>query len=396
MRNIMKVAKWEFKRNVTNKSFIISVFLTPILMVVFGVLPSLITKMDTGKPFTLYVVDELNVYSNLKTMVDGKTVQLEKSNKSPSELKDFIKDKKDTGYILLNGETITSKNIIVYTSSDAKNKLEPLNATFQLVLKNFMLKEFGLQDSQINQINTPFTFTTSSTTGSNVSDAEKIAPAAFAGILYFAIFLTGTMAFYSSLQDKRDKMVEVVLSSINSEELMQGKIMGYFTLSITQVAVWMAFGIPAAQMYFKMPIAKYIFIPELIPMLFFALAGFLMFSAMFVAIGATMEDVQSGSNFQGTLMMLPMLPVFFLGSIITDPSGTIARVCSFFPLTSPATMLLRLSLSSVPLWEVLSSGAILVIFILFIMKISGKIFKTAILMYDKTATAADMFRWIKS
>ncbi len=191
-------------------------------------------------------------------------------------------------------------------------------------------------------------------------------------------------------------MVELVLSSIKAEELMQGKILGYFTLGLIQVGIWVIFGIPIAQHYFELPILQYLLIPEIIPMAFFALAGYLMYSSIFVAIGATMEDAQSGSSFQGVIFLIPMLPVFVIGPIIANPSGIIATLGTYFPLTAPGVMLARLSISeSLPLWEILLSAAILLFTIIFIMKLAGKLFRTAILMYGKNATFSEVIKWLR-
>jgi ABC-2 type transport system permease protein len=396
MRNTLKVAKWEIKRNATNKTFIISIILTPILMLVFGLLPSLLGKLEVNKPVTLYVVDRLMVFDILKASVDENKIVPIVSNKTKTEIEKDIKGKKNEAFVVLDNNTLSNKKIDVYTGTDNARDMEILNAALQSILANQKLKSFGMNDAQINEINTPYTFNTIPVEGKKESEKTKYIPAIFAGILLLAVFVTGTMTFYSSLQEKKDKMVEILLSSIKPQDLMQGKIIGYFVLGLMQIGVWMAFGIPAAQMYFKIPIAKYIFVPELIPMMLFALGGYLMFSAMFVTLGATMEDVQSATNFQGTIMMIPMLPFFLIAPIISDPSGLVAMVGTYFPLTTPGVMLMRLSLAnSIPVWELLVSTVVLIATTIAVVKFSGKLFKTAILMYDKTASAKEMIKWLK-
>ncbi len=396
MRNTLKVAKWEIKRNGTNKTFIISIILTPILMLVFGLLPSLLGKLEVNKPVTLYVVDQLRVFDVLKSSVDKDKILPMASNKTKAELEKAIKGNKNEAFIILDKDTLNTKKIDVYTGTDNTKGMETLNATLQSVLRDLKLKSLGINDSQIIGLNTPYAFSSAPVEGKIESEATKYIPAIFAGILLMAVFITGTMTFYSSLQEKKDKMVEILLSSIKPQDLMQGKILGYFVLGLMQIGVWMAFGIPAAQMYFKIPVAKYLFVPELIPMMLFALGGYLMFSAMFVTLGATMEDVQSATNFQGTIMMIPMFPFFLIVPIISDPSGLVAMVGTYFPLTTPGVMLMRLSLAkSIPAWEIIVSSLILIATIFAVVKLSGKLFKTAILMYDKTASAKEMIKWMR-
>jgi ABC-2 type transport system permease protein len=361
-----------------------------------GLLPSLLGKLEVNKPVTLHVVDQLMVFDILKASVDENKIVPIVSNKTKIEIEKYIKGKKNEAFVVLDNNTLSNKKIDVYTGTDNARGMEILNAALQSILANQKLKSFGMNDAQINEINTPYTFNTIPVEGKKESEKTKYIPAIFAGILLLAVFVTGTMTFYSSLQEKKDKMVEILLSSIKPQDLMQGKIIGYFVLGLMQIGVWMVFGIPAAQMYFKIPIAKYIFVPELIPMMLFALGGYLMFSAMFVTLGATMEDIQSATNFQGTIMIIPMLPFFLIAPIISDPSGLVAMVGTYFPLTTPGVMLMRLSLAnSIPLWELLVSTVVLIATTIAVVKFSGKLFKTAILMYDKTASAKEMIKWLR-
>ncbi|HLU22237.1 MAG TPA: ABC transporter permease, partial [Bacillaceae bacterium] len=143
------------------------------------------------------------------------------------------------------------------------------------------------------------------------------------------------------------------------------------------------------------PLMKYLLVPELLLLLLLALSGYLLFAAIFVAIGATVEDMTATSNFQGFVMMLPFLPLIFIAPIINDPSGLMAKIGSFFPLTSPSVWIIRLAmLEEWPWLEILISLPILLITIWLIMKAAGKIFKIGILMYGKNATPKEIWKWL--
>lgn len=398
MNNTLKVARWEIMRNVKNKAFLISILLTPLMMLFFAFIPTLLTKLETDKPFDLYVIDELGIYEGISQSAPAGNINYILSDESPEGLKEKVRNQKNEGFVILDENVLETGFITIYTDTEGQGILASANNTLQSILHNYRLNSLGLTDSQIEYINQPLAvnITPIETTEAQRSLPEKVVPAVFAGILYFTVFTQGTMTFQSALQEKKDKMVELVLSSIKAVELMQGKILGYFTLGLIQVGVWLLFGIPIAQYYFKLPILQYLLVPEIIPMTFFALAGYLMYSAIFVAIGATMEDAQSGSSFQGVIFLLPMLPVFVIGPIIANPYGVIAMFGTYFPLTSPGVMLTRLSISeSLPLWEILLSSVILVVTITLIMKLAGKLFRTAILMYGKNATFSEVIKWLR-
>src|SRR5690625_6255982 len=106
------------------------------------------------------------------------------------------------------------------------------------------------------------------------------------------------MIFQSSSQEKKDKIAEIILSSVTPNELMQGKIMGYFVLGLIQVAVWLSIGLPVALWKIDLPLFEYLLVPELAVLLTIAIFGYLLFPSMFVGLGATMADASSTGNFQ--------------------------------------------------------------------------------------------------
>src|SRR5690625_1674291 len=147
---------------------------------------------------------------------------------------------------------------------------------------------------------------------SSEDSLERIVPGVFAGIILFSIVYSGMMVFQSASQERKDRIAEIILSSITPTELMQGKILGYFMLGLVQVFVWIGLAIPLVIWKFDFTIFEYLFVPELIILLLIAILGYLFFSALFVGLGVTMEDVSASGNFQGMAPMLPFLPVILL------------------------------------------------------------------------------------
>lgn len=137
----------------------------------------------------------------------------------------------------------------------------------------------------------------------------------FIALLFFLIFSSETMLMQSALQERRDRMAEIVLFSINARQLMYGKIIGHFLLGILQLAFWLLLGLLIAIYLVDFPILEALSKDHLPVILFFMLAGYLLFSALFVSIGATMEDLQSAGNSQGLVIMIPMLSFLFIASV---------------------------------------------------------------------------------
>lgn len=410
MRNSLKVAKWEIKRNMMNKSFIISLILTPVIFMFFFFVPQLFEGNDEPDAVDVFVLDELGVWEKVNAIVDEQGLDnwnLHLTDLSEAEMQEEVVDAESKVYIPLTEKALHAGTIDVYMSDDVDENFIYEAYTLEAPLRELQIERLGLTSEQQEIIAKGITIQQGEViseviledggemTGEEVDPLKRVIPGAFAGIILFSIVMTGMMIFTSASQEKKEKVAEIILSSLTPTELMQGKIIGYFVLGITQVAVWLAFLLPLVAWKLDLALLQYLLVPELILLLVLAIAGYLLFAAIFVAIGATVEDMTATSNFQGIVMMLPFLPLIFIGPLMSDPSGLVAKIGSFFPLTSPAVLIIRLSmLEEWPWIEIIISVAILFISIWLIMKAAGKIFKIAILMYGKNATPKEIWKWL--
>lgn len=409
LRNSWKVAKWEIKRNMKNKSFIISLIITPIIFMLFAFIPTLFNSED--ETTQVFILDELNVYEQVEEMVTSAELnwELQQTDVAESEMAAKAEADEHTAYIALTEKALEEGEIPVYLNDNVEENFLFEASIIETPLRQLQLERMNLSDQQLEVIGKGVSLkpieiedkgTTSKAEGEAAEETEgdpfrHLVPGIAAGIVLFSIVITGMMIFTSASQEKKEKVAEIILSSITPTDLMQGKIIGYFILGITQVAVWLAFLLPIALWKIDFPILEYLFVPELAILLFIALAGYLLFAAIFVGMGATVEDMTSTSNFQGIVMMLPFLPFMFMGPIIMDPSGLIAKVLTFIPVTTPGVLLIRLSmLEEWPWIEVIIAILVLLVFIWLGMKAAGKIFKMGILMYGKNATPKEIWKWL--
>lgn len=401
MRNSMKVAKWEMKRNMKNKSFIISLFLTPIIFLIFATLPSLMEKLNSeSEPPTVYIEDELQIWNELAELPQIQELDWQ------VELKD-IEEGENAVFIRLTEAALNDGQIPVYIGEEVDSDFIHQVKLLEEPLRQLQLASLDLSQEEIALISKGVTMVEeqlvvhdlaedSEGAESSSDPLERIIPGVFAGVILFSIVMTGMMIFQSASQEKKEKVAEIVLSSLTPEELMKGKIIGYFGLGIVQVFVWILFAIPIIIWRFDFPLMDYLLVPELLLLLFIAIAGYLLFAAIFVGIGATVEDMTATSNFQGIVMMLPFLPAVLVGPVFSDPNGMIAVIGSYFPITSPTILLMRLSiLDEWPWVEIIISLTILVVSIWLFMKLAGKIFKTGILLYGKNATPQEIWKWLR-
>ena len=405
MNKSLKVAKWEVKRNLKNKSFIIGLILTPLIMIVFAFIGTLFEDSGESEPTKVFIHDELGVFPVLVESAEqfGLNMELFQTTITEAEVEEELEKGGNVAYIFLNEETLSLDSIPVLTSDDVSTSFEMEIQALTAPLKNYQLTQLNLTDEQLSVVTKNLYFQTVSfeelTGGDETLEGiiERAVPAAFALIIVMSIVFTGMMIFQSASQEKKDKIAEIILSSATPSELMQGKIIGYFILGMIQAFVILAFAIPLALWKLDYPIFEYLFVPETLLYILFAVLGYLLFAALYVGIGATMADLSTSGNFQGLVMMLPFLSFFFISPVISNPEGLAAQFATYFPFTSPVIVILRHFLLDEWRWlELGISLAILLVTIWIVMKMAGKIFKIGILMYGKNATPKEIWKWLRA
>ncbi|MEC5424106.1 ABC transporter permease [Virgibacillus sp. C22-A2] len=413
MRNTMKVAKWEIKRNLKNKTFIIGLFLTPVLIIGFMLLGSLLGGSDDEEStFTRVLInDQLDIYPVLEETAEqsGFDWDMHLTDLNESEIVNQLENSENTAFIFLDERALNEGIVPVYTSDDIYpffiNQVQVLESPLQAK----QMEELGLTDEKLAVISRGIMFDEPAAddvaaidpAAESMMDAgpplDRMVPGAFAGFIMLSIVFTGMAIFQSASQEKKDKIAEIILSSLTPAELMQGKIIGYFVLGIIQSVVSIVIVMPVLIWRIDMPVLEYLFVPELALLLAIAILGFLLFASLFVGIGATMADISTAGNFQGMVMMLPFLPFVFIGPVFSDPSGLMAQIGTYIPFTAPGVLIMRLAvLEEWPWMEIAISLAILVVSVWIFMKLAGKIFKVGILMYGKNATPGEIWKWIRA
>lgn len=408
MHNIIKIARWEIKRNLKNKTFLFGLFLTPAIFLGFMLLGTFFTDSDNeDEAIQLFIQDEANVLPLIEDTVkeSDSNWKIHETGIDESEVVTELEDTENTAYLFLNSEKIQKGTIQIYTSEDMptffSDQLHLLEGPIQVAKMN----ELGLSEEQLNSLAQGIQFvevdadeqTRETEKALGASFLDRLIPGVFGGIIMFSIVMTGMAIFQSASQEKKDKIAEILLSSVTPGELMQGKIIGYFVLGLIQVTVFLIFILPFVVWRFDIPLLSYLLVPETLLFVGLAILSYLLFASIFVGIGATMSDISTAGNFQGFVMMLPFLPFIFIGPVLSDPNGLWAQVGTYIPITSPGVLLIRLIvLEEWPWIEIIIALVILIVSIWIVMKLAGKIFQVGILMYGKNATPKEIWKWIRA
>lgn len=396
MTMLGQIVRWEIMRHLRNKQFLIGLFITPVIFALFAGVPVLLEQVDTTQRHTYYVVDEIGALPQLETLTADTGVSVQSEPRDEKALEQAVLSGRVDGYFILDDEFLHTGTVTVYTEKP-RPRPEALDGALAAVLQSARLQEREISADVLSYVSEGARIqSTALATREGENSVGGIATAGvLAFLLFFLIMSSGTMLLQSAIQEKRDRMSEVVLSSVSADTLMAGKIIGHFTLGAMQIGFWLAIGLPVAHFLLKLPLAEFIVVQQL-PVLFaFVLLGYLFYAALFVGIGATMEDIQSAGNSQGLVFMLPMLSFLVLNPVIANPEGTIAQAATFFPVTMPIIGALRYGMGVMSGGEVAVAIGIMLATTWLVIRLASRLFRTGMLMYGKNPTLKEIWRWLR-
>jgi len=423
MKKFLSVLKKEYTEIVKKKSFIISTLLTPLLMAAFFYVPILLFKVGKGEKL-IYVADYSGiVFQDLikdSSSLDQQTFQLsgvQGGKIKIRQVKDLPTDReklqKDYQQKILNKEfdalvvippDIENLRFFAFYSTNVSDfdTLRLLEKKVnQIVARHLLQRENvpspviqkAMQEIEIMTFKVKKEGTTIASSG-----FEYYLSIFMLSILFSVIMGYGQLISRNIIEEKNSRIVEVLISSINSRQLFFGKTFGIGLAGLTQVLIWISL---AAILIMKIsnPVVQGLKLMMSIELalyfLIFFILGYFMYATLFAIIGASVNTDQEAQQFSAPIVYLLMIP-FLLGIAVTqNPNSPIAVSASLFPLFSPLLMFMRITVATPPFWQIgLSIGlSILTIFLLIIL--GSKIFRIGILMYGKKPSMREILNWIK-
>lgn len=419
MKNIILIAKREFFTQVKKKSFIILTLLTPLLIIVFGGVVSLMFQANETQ-MQISVIDKSGLFKdklksdqNIRYIFSSEETEksLIKALETTEEMNAvMIIPKKDIHELENSIEVLTNKNL----SNEARKNIA---GNISEIIKAEKINALGISTAQIEDLNKGVNLHVV-----NILEKEKKQDSFLVGVksglsifLMYCVFtfimMYGIRVMRSVLEEKNNRVVEILISSVKPFELMMGKILGVTGVALVQFGVWvvmifasvmtlgssnvgMVSGVTEVQMVLS-ALSQINYGLILFVFVIYFLLGYLFYSAMYAAIGSAVDNETETQQFT-LFAILPMMLGFY-GSItiMNNPDGPMSFWLSMIPFTSPIAMLARIPFD-VPVWELVLSIVILLVSTLGMVFIASKIYRVGILMYGNKVTLKELWKWMKN
>ena len=229
---------------------------------------------------------------------------------------------------------------------------------------------------------------------------------AIAFLLYTSILIYGQTVLRSVLEEKQTRVAEVVVSSVSTDTLLAGKVLGVGAVGLTQQILWVVMTLTLTRL--REPVMRAMHLPStpikipsispgvLALLMLFFLLGFILYSALFAAVGSMVNTDQEAQQAQQPFMLLLVATVILIQPVLLNPTTKLAVGSSIFPFSAPILMPVRLSLMSVPWWQLAASLTSMLVMIVLAIWLASRIYRVGLLMYGKRPTIREVARWVKS
>lgn len=434
MNKIGLIIKREYLRRVSKKSFILLTFLTPFLFAALVFVPLWLSTIKGDEVRNVAIIDTTGKYAPL--FENNESYHFIHSNKTLDEYRQN-EDKEIFAFLSITDDLLDNpKAATLYSEKQVPVELSRMvNHTLSKQLESEKLASFNIpnlkeiiRESKINFNVQTIKWSEDGKESASSATVASVIGMVFTFIIYMFIMMYGAMVMQGVMEEKTNRIIEVMISSVRPFDLMMGKIIGIGFVGLTQVFLWgvittilVAVGgfmfsggadvtalqaTPSMGMMDAgalasssgneiMGIINSINIAEIgISFIIYFIGGYMLYASIFAAIGSAVDSQEDTQQFMAPVTIFMIFALYAGIYSMENPDGPLAFWCSMIPFTSPIVMMVRIPFE-IPLWEKLLSVALLYASAIGIVWISAKIYRVGILMYGKKPSIKEMIKWIK-
>jgi len=435
--SIKQIIKREYLTRVKSKTFLLTTFLAPIGMVLlFGFLGFLLSRGSDDQK-QIAIINEANI--DVSDIKSKQNMTFDYSYADVNSALIAYKDEKIDGVLVLPKVQVEAKDYYMTFHSDnqlAIDESQSLQSLFRKKIRNYKITSLGIDQDQLKLIDTSVKIDPKSVldTEKEMSSITSLVSSGIGGVvgyaLFFIIIIYGSQVMRSVTEEKINRIVEVLISTVRPFDLMMGKVIGVGLVGLTQIVIWMilisvfsAIGMSIFGMSGMDTVSPDIVgsMPEagavvesskdevikvineimkvnwllILPLyLFYFLIGYFTYAALFAAIGSAVgDDIQEAQSLT-MIATLPLMVAMYIGiSAVTSPNSSLSVWSSILPFTAPVVMPVRLP-AEPPFWQIGLSMIASIISVIVLIWLAARIYRVGILMYGKKASVKELIKWI--
>jgi ABC-2 type transport system permease protein len=401
MNKTFLLIKHEFLNTVRRKAFIILTIAFPLialLAILAGqVLPGMIKTTATTEK--VGYVDEVGTFNQntSKNNIQLISYSTEEAAKTALEQKDISE------YFIIPADYISTGLIHIYTLT---SEITP-GGTVQSAISDFLLDNLlkGNSEAVITRAKNPLNITSTTLTTAGTPAAKQggfsafILPYLFSVLLMLAIFTSSGYLLQGLGEEKENRVMEILLSSISPRQLLAGKVLGLGAAGLVQIIVWLIsanFLLRMASATWGNVLGSLQITPEfLILGIIYFILGYLLMAILMAGVGSVSPTAREGQQMSVIFIMPVIIPIYFMPLIMEHPENIVVKILTFIPLTAPLTVIVRSGLSEIPIWELAVSIGILIFSVWGLFVVTTRLFRTYLLMYGKRPDLREIVRSFK-
>ncbi len=426
---IVTIIKHEYMIKFKSKGFIIGTFLGPLgfLLIIFLIAIVTYFSMDSNtKKIAIVDNSNLNIASSL---IKSDTTKYFLSNLPETKLSEKVAREEIDGYMIIPKDILENNQVKVITRGGGGLVFaEQIESDVNYFIRLKKLDKYGFADSLIREIEKRVTIESEKI--NEAGETEKDFAEAYASlgyvlgfIIYMFMFIYGSFVSRGVIEEKSNRIIEVIASSAKPFEIMMGKILGIALLGLTQVIFWII--LLLGLLYFAQPLIMNLLAnPEMmqqglmtqqqvkaqeafqvitqfanfgiiIAFIFYFLSGYFIYSTLFAAIGSAVDQESDAQQLMLPISMLIIIPMMFIYVVMSNPDSTASVILSLVPFFAPILMIVRIAATNVPFWQIAISVILIILTFLTSVWIASRIYRVGILMYGKKPTFKELYKWIK-
>ena len=425
MRKIQLIIAREFMERVRKKSFVIATLLTPILTVGLMVAPTLFMFYGTSDQKQVVVVDRSGLVAD-KLTPTSEVMFVNQSHLSKRDACSIYGEESGMFGVLYIGSDVEQRDSVqLITNASSSVMIEDvIRQQLNSIVEREKLRAHNIEnlDEILASVATNIELATYENDGTgeeasmeSTSSGISYALGLILGMmLYMLLILYGQMVLTSVVEEKSNRVIDVMVTSSTPFQIMMGKILGIALVAVTQIAIWALLVIAASK--FLVPVlfgdniaaTNDMMLASImgtltdtgyLAMLFgclllFVVGGFLLYAALYAAAGSAVDSVQEGQQYNTIIMMPIILSIFVMMSVFNDPNSPLAFWASMIPFTSPIVMIARIPFG-IPIWEVVVSLIVLYVTFIVVTWLAARIFRIGIFMHGKRPSWHELWQWVR-